>query len=599
MENLNWNIDLQFDIETHKDNVIKVIGVGGAGGNAVNYMYQKGIKDVDFVVINTDVQDLAKSPIPIKVQIGKNLTDGLGAGAVPDVGEKAAIEDLESVRKVLEGKTKMVFITAGMGGGTGTGAAPVIAKLAREMGILVVGIVTSPFQFEGRKRLSYAEQGIENMRQVVDSLIIINNNKLREVFGNLTYHQAFSKSDEILANAASSISEVITHNYKVNVDFRDVRTVLENSGTAIMGSAVGSGEDRAKMVIEEALDSPLLNDNNIKGAKNVLLLIVSGKSDFTLDEMNEINDYVQNAAGNTAEIILGIGKDERLEEEIGVTIIATGFPKDQQDMIANTKPDRKIHYIIKENEIIDEVPTNIISNEGDEIEITKVELDEFGNKQVVMDFDDEITKNKEELENVDTVDKLEEQQLEKIDFEEKEPNIISENLAELEQENNLENEIMPTLFDNLSDDRPVDKAEKTVHYLSDYKEEEEKEESLVSEKQETEQVTERINFVRKGTDVVKEKEITDIKVDDIDEDIDLAELPIEQALKLSKKRKGNLIKHTDKLSFGGTDKPAFEKQGINIDLTPKSDKSTQYAKIDREGNIQFRDSNSFFNPGID
>ncbi len=590
MENLTWNLNLEFDIQKHKENVIKVIGVGGAGGNAVNYMFQKGIKDVDFVVVNTDAQDLAKSPIPIKVQIGKNITEGLGAGAIPEVGEKAAIEDMESIKRVLEGNTKMIFITAGMGGGTGTGAAPVIAKMAKEMGILVVGIVTSPFEFEGRKRISYAEAGIENMRQVVDSLIIINNNKLREVFGNLTYHEAFSKSDEILARAASSISEVITHNYKVNVDFRDVRTVLENSGTAIMGSAVASGENRAKEVIEMALDSPLLNDNNIKGAKNVLLLIVSGKSDFTLDEMNEINDFVQAEAGNTADIILGIGRDERLEEEIGVTIVATGFPNDQQDMIANTKPDRKIHYITKEEEVITDVPTEIKSNTEEELD--NIQIDEYGNKQFVMKFEEETVQPDENIEN-----KNEETPEDIVE----EPMI--ENEAILEEQTPVfkssEDQIlsMPSLFD---EEELEDTSERKVHHLSDYKEKnDEQEENAKEQVIKEEPKSQRINFIRKDDKIVKETKTEQKENFDDDENLDLTELPFEQALKLSKNRKSKLEKYSDKLTFGETDKPAYEKKGINVDLSQKSTQTTQRIELDRDGNIRMSDSNTFLNPGLD
>ena len=339
------NNNFSFDLPKNKSNVIKVIGVGGGGSNAINHMFQKGINGVDFVISNTDAQALNESPVPIKIQLGATLTEGLGAGANPEVGAMAAQESFDEIKNLLSTQTKMVFITAGMGGGTGTGAAPIIAKMAKEMDILAVGIVTMPFQFEGKLRLDQAELGLQNIKKNVDALIVINNNKLREVYGNLGFKAGFSKADEVLSTAARGIAEVITHHYRQNIDLKDARTVLKDSGTAIMGSGSASGENRAQDAIIKALDSPLLNDNKISGCKNVLLLIVSGSEEITIDEIGGINDYIQTEAGNNANIIMGVGEDQNLASSVSVTIIATGFGADQQNQIVNTEAKKIIHTL--------------------------------------------------------------------------------------------------------------------------------------------------------------------------------------------------------------------------------------------------------------
>tara|TARA_B100000953_G_scaffold300239_1_gene304168 strand:+ start:3151 stop:5235 length:2085 start_codon:yes stop_codon:yes gene_type:complete len=350
--------DISFDLPKNQSNVIKVIGVGGGGSNAINHMFQLGIKGVDFVICNTDAQALENSTVPNKIQLGVSLTEGLGAGANPEIGEQAAVESFDEIKNMLDVNTKMVFITAGMGGGTGTGAAPVIAKQAKEMDILTVGIVTIPFQFEGRMRNEQAQRGVEKLRSHVDSLIVINNNKLREVYGNLGFKAGFSKADEVLATASRGIAEVITHHYTQNIDLRDAKTVLSNSGTAIMGSASASGANRAQDAIAKALDSPLLNDNKITGAQNVLLLIVSGSEEITIDEIGEINDHIQAEAGHSANIIMGVGEDEALEGAISVTIIATGFNVEQQDEITNTETKKIIHTLEDEQKAEHEFPSN-------------------------------------------------------------------------------------------------------------------------------------------------------------------------------------------------------------------------------------------------
>lgn len=337
---------LDFDLPKHRSSAIKVIGVGGGGSNAVNYMKNQGIRGVDFIVCNTDSQALDFSPVENKIQLGATLTEGLGAGANPEVGEQAALESYEEIQAVLGAQTKMVFITAGMGGGTGTGAAPIIAMAAREMGILTVGIVTAPFGFEGSMRLRQAELGIERLREHVDSLIVINNNKLREVYGNLGFKQGFMKADEVLSTAARGIAEVITHHYSVNIDLRDAKTVLHNSGTAIMGSAKATGSTRALSSVRSALDSPLLNDNHIEGARSVLLLIVSGSGEHevTLDEIGEINDYIQDQAGRQVDIIMGIGEDPHLDGALQVTVIATGFSATNPIGTVNPAEPEKVIY---------------------------------------------------------------------------------------------------------------------------------------------------------------------------------------------------------------------------------------------------------------
>ena len=340
--------NISFDLPKNQSNVIKVIGVGGGGSNAINHMFSQGIKGVDFVICNTDAQALENSAVPVKIQLGVSLTEGLGAGANPKIGEQSAVESVEEIRGMLSTNTKMIFITAGMGGGTGTGAAPIIAKMARELDILTVGIVTMPSQFEGKLRNDQAQIGIENLRNNVDSLIVVNNNKLREVYGNLGFKAGFSKADEVLATAARGIAEVITHHYTQNIDLRDAKTVLANSGTAIMGSATAIGSNRAKEAISKALDSPLLNDNKIKGAKNVLLLIVSGSEEITIDEIGEISDYIQDEAGHSANIIMGVGEDEALNGAIAITVIATGFDPEQQNHIVHTEAKKIIHTLEEE-----------------------------------------------------------------------------------------------------------------------------------------------------------------------------------------------------------------------------------------------------------
>ena len=443
---------MRFDLPKEQSSIIKVIGVGGGGSNAVNHMYRQGIKGVDFIVCNTDHQALDMSPVPIKIPLGQSLTEGRGAGSIPDVGMNAAIENLEDINDILSNNTKMIFVTAGMGGGTGTGAAPVIAQTAKEMGILTVGIVTVPFTFEGRKRRTQAEDGIEKMRQAVDTLLVINNDKLREMFGNLSLVNAFENADDVLAIAAKGIAEVISVTGQINVDFNDVNTVMKDSGVAIMGSAEAEGEDRAIKCVESALSSPLLNDNNIEGATYVLLNITYGSKIVLMDEISDITDYIQEEAGSTADVIWGHGHDENLGEKLCVTIIATGFKttphtglpfkgpaknkmnlEDDRPTIITKQIDSPVKNVeddlsISNNEISpddetflqdDKVKKYLLEEEKDQVPIENVdENNEFVNSDIKVQPSAELEKNDgkirflleedeketEELENNDSID---------------------------------------------------------------------------------------------------------------------------------------------------------------------------------------------------
>jgi len=351
------SVMMQFDLQNEENSIIKVFGVGGGGTNAVNHMYKQGIKGVDFYVCNTDEQSLDMSPVPNKIQLGLNLTGGRGAGSIAEVGMNAAIENLEEIKEILGTDTKMLFITAGMGGGTGTGAAPIIAQAAKELGILTVGIVTYPFMFEGRKRSTQANNGLEELRESVDTCVIICNDKLREIYGNLSLSDAFAKADDILTVAAKGIAEVITRTGYINVDFEDVRTVMTDSGVAIMGRGQASGENRAKVAAEAALSSPLLNDNDIEGANYILLNISSGSNEVMMDEITEITDFIQDEAGSSADIIWGTGVDEELGDNISITLIATGFQANKSigGIQSEKKKTKVVHNLSIENKIEEKV----------------------------------------------------------------------------------------------------------------------------------------------------------------------------------------------------------------------------------------------------
>ena len=365
---------ISFEIEKDEESIIKVIGVGGGGSNAVTQMYELGIKDVNFVICNTDAQALQKSTVPIKIQLGETLTAGRGAGNNPAKGEESAIENLDEIEEILKNNTKMVFITAGMGGGTGTGAAPIIAAKAKELGILTIAIVTIPFKFEGKVRINQAIEGISELRQNVDSLLVINNEKLREIFGNQTLGSAFKEADNVLTTAAKGIAEIITIHGYVNVDFEDVKTVMQESDVAIMGSATAEGETRAIDAIKEALESPLLNNNDIRGAKNILLNITSGTEEITMDEVGEITDFVQEAVGDemSSNIIWGTGKDETLGEKIGVTIIATGFGSSSIPELYAREKKEVVSVVLEKEPVIDIEKTPEVKPQENQTIVNKV-----------------------------------------------------------------------------------------------------------------------------------------------------------------------------------------------------------------------------------
>jgi cell division protein FtsZ len=374
---------MNFDLPVERSSIIKVLGIGGGGTNAVNHMFEKGITDVNFIVCNTDHQSLAKSPVPVKVQIGESLTEGMGAGSQPEKGMKAAMENLDSVMEALAGNTRMVFITTGMGGGTGTGAIPVIAKACKEAGLLTIAVVTIPFKSEGKMRIRYAIDGISELKDNVDSLLVINNEKLREIYGNQGVSTAFSKADDILTTAVKGIAEIITVTGYINVDFADVETVMKDSGVALLGMGMAKGENRAVNAIENALASPLLNSNDITGAKSILINISSGKGEheLTMDELGEITDYVYDAASDDALIIRGLSQDESLGENINVIVIATGFEANSIFQPYRPKKSSRVELLQEGNT----VPEALVRDKKDEC----FTVHKKGHKSIVADYEEE------------------------------------------------------------------------------------------------------------------------------------------------------------------------------------------------------------------
>lgn len=629
--------NISFDLPKNQSNVIKVIGVGGGGSNAINHMFQAGINGVDFVICNTDAQALDNSPVPNKIQLGVSLTEGLGAGANPEVGEQAAMESMEDIKMMLDSTTKMIFITAGMGGGTGTGAAPVLAKFAKEMDILTVGIVTMPFQFEGKMRCDQAQKGIEKLRKNVDSLIVINNNKLREVYGNLGFKAGFSKADEVLATAARGIAEVITHHYTQNIDLRDAKTVLSNSGTAIMGSAVASGSSRANEAIMKALDSPLLNDNKIQGAKNVLLLIVSGAQEITIDEIGEINDHIQIEAGYGANIIMGVGEDDTLGEAIAVTVIATGFNVEQQDDIVNTESKKIIHTLEEgqkaEKELLSNSTTvHTLMDEEEEVENapeTRYQLLEYGDfdlipttnyirnfnvfyEEVVADNITEddfiIIESSDELRNIEVVEPV----ILKTQKEGDDQFAMSFELP-LEGEEEKENVITFSLDDDVKDMDVKDSVEiipvleynkkgETRYSLDDYMELENKLTGAKSKAEEFEPKIVEDELVFEKRTVVDTNRVANRQAD-----IDPMETPIEELLREradERRRKLKDFNYKFKNSLSNIDEiekePAYKRQGVDLNDNPRENKISRTSLSDDSNDeIQLRSNNSFLHDNVD
>ncbi|MFL2602895.1 MAG: cell division protein FtsZ [Flavobacteriaceae bacterium] len=581
--------NLSFILPKNQSNVIKVIGIGGGGSNAINHMYNKGINGVDYVICNTDSQALENSPVPNKVQLGIKETEGLGAGADPLIGEKAAIESLNEMRTLLEKNTKMVFITAGMGGGTGTGAAPIISKLAMEMDILTVGIVTMPFVFEGKIRMNHANKGLEKLRSNVDSLIVVNNNKLRDIYGNLGVKEGFSKADEVLATAAKGIAEVITHHYTQNIDLKDAKTVLSKSGNAIMGSYSSSGDKRALNAVSNALDSPLLNDNRIDGAQNVLLLIVSGSNEVTIDEIGIINDYIQEKAGNNANIIMGIGDDQSLAEEITVTVIATGFDMKQQDEILHIEPKKTIYNLDDESEITENFKEDKTELQFDfsseEIDFKNIDFN-------VEEIKNNIIKTNEEIKNID------------IEFESVFPSdeLIDEKIDVLDYDtiNNIEvknpelvkiNEEL--VFDFPSNDNNIDKV---VHIL-----EEDVNEIEVIDPIQIIPYT----IVEENNSVHVADEIHDKNNIEYKSELNPLNSPIVDGLaKRTEERKIKLKQFNYKFvkprKVEDMEKePAYKRAGIELDSNIENSISTSSLVEDDEGNLNLKSKNSFLHDNVD
>ena len=600
--------NFSFDLPKNKSNVMKVMGVGGGGSNAVNYMYKQGIKGVDFIVCNTDSQALEESPVPNKIQLGVNLTEGLGAGANPEIGKLAALESYEELKNLLETQTKMLFITAGMGGGTGTGAAPIIAEMAKEFDILTVGIVTIPFNFEGKNRELQAIKGLEKLKRSVDSLIIINNNKLREVYGNLGFKEGFSKADEVLATAAKGVAQVITHHYTQNIDLKDAKTVLSNSGTAIMGSSTASGSNRANEAVIKALDSPLLNDNKIEGSKNVLLLIISGSDEITIDEIGEINEHIQNETGNSANIIMGVGEDLDLGNNISVTVIATGFGDEKQQSLVNSET-KKVIYTLDEDhpfekklieEDLDEETEIIEDKSNDESPY------DFQQKKIESEIN-EILRNIEISYEVVEADEqlIDINEIEIIDFE----HVLPEDLDIIDNQEN---------YDEISFGLFSDNLEKEVINNNDF------EENYVGEQ--TSQFDEINSYVDneddEGVEFIKldlndnVNQIEEIKTGeeesnnetiDYQEDNYLFEKPIEvdsdneNIIRRENLKKYNYVFKSNNSSIEDLEKiPAYKRMGIEINNS-KSEGDEIFSKtiLNEENKLEFPDVNTYLHDNVD
>ncbi|WP_340075489.1 cell division protein FtsZ [Leptobacterium sp. I13] len=628
--------NISFDLPKNQSNVIKVIGVGGGGSNAINHMFQQGIKGVDFVICNTDAQALENSSIPNKIQLGVSLTEGLGAGANPDVGEQAAIESLEDIKTMLDSNTKMVFITAGMGGGTGTGAAPILAKMAKDMDILTVGIVTIPFQFEGKMRIGQAEKGVENLRTHVDSLIVINNNKLREVYGNLGFKAGFSKADEVLATAARGIAEVITHHYTQNIDLRDAKTVLSNSGTAIMGSATASGANRGQDAIMKALDSPLLNDNKITGAKNVLLLIVSGTEEITIDEIGEINDHIQDEAGYGANIIMGVGEDEALGDAISVTVIATGFNAEQQHEIVNTEAKKIIHTLEDEQKATQDLSLEskrLVSFEEDEgalnenteaiIKHTLVEetaeLVLIPTSELIKEISvvyEEVLPEQDDFIIVDTTPKIKDIEVidaEAIDIEkDKNQTMLAFDMPiSTNEEDEKEHTVSFDLSDDVNDYEVKDAVEiipvteysdegERRYSLDDYMEDKKDPDGTKTQKEKAEVIEEALVFEKKivaeTKPAIEEEKAIDPMTSSIEETLLMRAEERRKKLKEFNYKFQNNISKIEEIEK----QPAYKRMGIELeDKKEGNDPSRTSLGTDSNDEMQLRSNNSFLHDNVD
>ena len=601
--------NFSFDLPKNKSNVMKVMGIGGGGSNAVNYMYSQGIKGVDFIVCNTDSQALEESPVPNKVQLGVNLTEGLGAGANPEIGKLAALESYEELKNLLETQTKMLFITAGMGGGTGTGAAPIIAEMAKEFDILTVGIVTIPFNFEGKNRELQAIKGLEKLKRSVDSLIIINNNKLREVYGNLGFKEGFSKADEVLSTAAKGVAQVITHHYTQNIDLKDAKTVLSNSGTAIMGSSVASGSNRANEAVVKALDSPLLNDNKIEGSKNVLLLIISGSDEITIDEIGEINEHIQNETGNNANIIMGVGEDLELGNNISVTVIATGFGDEKQQSLVNSET-KKVIYTLDEdhpfekklieeepheknetiNEKFDEESSQNSKQKKIESEINEI-LRNIDISYEVVHVDDQFT----DINDIEIID-LEHVLPYDNSFKEDQENYNEITFGLFSDDH--EEEILKSNHDNTENKINEEIIEKDDIFLNEGEELDECVEFIKLDLNDNETELEEID--------IREEELTNVIQDDTENSF-LFEKPIntdsnnENFLRRENLKKYNYVFKSNNSSIEELEKiPAYKRMGIEINNSKgEGDQTFSKTILNEDNKLEFPDVNTYLHDNVD
>ncbi len=540
---------MKFEMLKDKSSIIKVIGVGGGGGNAVNHMYKQGITGVDFIICNTDAQALELSPIPNKVQLGASLTEGMGAGSIPEVGKNSAIENIDDIKQMLGSSTKMLFITAGMGGGTGTGASPIIAKAARELDILTVGIITTPFSFEGKRRKMQAEEGMDELKKYVDSYLVISNDRLRQIFGNLTLGSAFAQADNILTTAAKGIAEIITLPGYINVDFKDVRTVMKESGVAIMGSSSADGENRALKAVEGALSSPLLKDNEIEGARYILLNISSGSKEVTMDEVSIITDYIQEEAGLAADLIWGNCIDENLGEKISVTIIATGFQtKDEREKESSNK--KIVSMLVPESE-----------------PLVKPVVNEFINHVKEVPVEGPYMKNKEVVKEA--------------------PKQAQAGLFDLFARSSSEEPAAVIKHNLMDEEKPV---------------EEEPEEAGFTFKL----VDPALNFEPVQAEIEPEPVAVPEPEPIVGADDDKTEESMEEQLRKSRERIMRLKDLSMKLRSGNLQEmenvPAYKRKEIALQETPASDESqvSRFTLIpDGEGKVEIRNNNSFLHDNVD
>lgn len=570
---------LQFELSQENRSIIKVIGVGGGGSNAVNHMFRQGIQGVEFIVCNTDFQDLQKSPIQNKIQLGFNLTKGLGAGSLPEMGRGSALETIDEIRRQLSDGTQMVFITAGLGGGTGTGAAPIIAEVAKELGILTVAIVTMPFTIEGKKRRAQAEQGLEELKKHVDTLLVIGNDKLREIYGNLKMSEAFTHADNVLLGAAKAIAEIISINLHVNVDFNDVRTVMKESGVAIMGSAAASGEHRALRAVENALNSPLLNDSNIRGARHVLLNIMSGTDDITMDEFGEITDYLQEESGYTAELITGYGIDPSLGDNVSVTIIATGFAQ-KNTGFEHVKETEKVISVLTD----EKKPSTIIQSNNDRALVIEKTIDsELKAEPFIIQKNDELAPLAKLVEEEKNVNEEKKKELSSLET----PPIVTDffqkikNEADTNQDSTIE-EVEPTFVTETANEEQI---------LSPY---------IISDINNNEDIalttTEQSNFNEQVKEYL-DGETTPKNIEELEkvDRIRMAQERIKRLKELSLK-----FKTSEGLSQMEKE-PSFKRKNTPLEDTNYSTESnvSRYTLTDGEGKTEIKPNNSFLHDNVD